>query len=128
MTDRGGLKGPLDPNVLSQDQKQLFSLAQAILHRRIHERKAPENRKEIPLLNEVDSSLNLTTNQEIHRIIQNKFQEYIIIIVSHHLDIVMDFDAVVVIDNGYMVKKGQPQLLLEKEESRFRELWVASRC
>ncbi|KAH8693633.1 ATPase-like protein [Talaromyces proteolyticus] len=126
VTERGGLEGPLDPDTLSQGQKQLFSLARAILRRRIRDRDAPENGKGILLLDEIGSGVDISTDQDLHVIIRKEFRGYTIVMVSHRLKTVMDFDTVVVMDKGCMVEKGEPQLLVREEGSRFGELWVAS--
>jgi ABC-type multidrug transport system fused ATPase/permease subunit len=128
VTERGGLYGPFAPETLSQGQKQLFSLARAILRRRIRERDSPEGGKGILLLDEVSSGVDLSTDRDMHLIIREEFQGYTIVMVSHHLETVMDFDTVVVMDKACMVEKVEPRLLVEEEGSRFKELWVASRC
>jgi ABC-type multidrug transport system fused ATPase/permease subunit len=60
-------------------------------------------------------------------IVREEFQGYTIVMVSHRLETVMDFDTVLVMDKGCMVEKGEPRLLVEEEGSRFKELWVVSR-
>jgi ABC-type multidrug transport system fused ATPase/permease subunit len=127
VTKRGGLHGPFAPDTLSQGQKQLFSLARAILRRRIRGRDSPEGGKGILLLDEVSSGVDLSTDQNMHRIIREEFQGYTMVMVSHRLQTVMDFDTVVVMEKGCVVEKGEPRGLVEEERSRFRELWLASR-
>jgi ABC-type transport system involved in cytochrome bd biosynthesis fused ATPase/permease subunit len=80
--------GPFSFDTLSQGQKQFISLARAIQRRRIRERDSPEGRKGILLL------VDLSTHHDMHLIIREEFQEYTIVIVSHRLETVMDFDTV----------------------------------
>ncbi|GIC88015.1 uncharacterized protein Aud_004406 [Aspergillus udagawae] len=127
VTERGGLYGPFAPDTLSQGQKQLFSLARAILRRRIRERDGPEGARGILLLDEISSGVDLCTEHDMLLIVGEEFQGYTIVMVSHRLETVMDFDTVLVMDKGCMVEKGEPRLLVEEEGSRFKELWVVSR-
>lgn len=81
----------------------------------------------ILLLDEVSSSVDQDTDRRMQKIIHDEFQGYTIIMVSHRLDIVLDFDKVIVMDSGAIVEMGDPKSLLEKDGSRFRELWQISK-
>lgn len=50
------------------------------------------------------------------------FKESTVIAVSHHLDTIKDYDIIVVMDKGEIVETGQPSILLERQNSRFREM------
>lgn len=135
--DRGGLTAGMSPETLSQGQKQLFSLARAVLRRRIRTR---EHEKEfgskvgekgaavvgggILLLDEVSSSVDQETDRLMQKIILEEFENYTIVMVSHRLDMVMAFDTVLVMDQGSVVESGKPEVLIQKEAGRFRELWM----
>ncbi|KAK3374230.1 P-loop containing nucleoside triphosphate hydrolase protein [Lasiosphaeria ovina] len=126
-----GLAGPLAADALSQGQKQLFSLARAILRRRIRARTRTRTRTRagsddsgILLLDEVSSSVDRDTDRAMQQIIKDEFAGYTIVMVSHRLDVVMDFDRVVVMDSGRIVETGPPRDLVELESSRFGELWM----
>lgn len=135
------LETPLSPESLSQGQKQLFSLARAILRRRVRARElqahlgdyttittsTPDaNQQEggILLLDEVSSSVDLNTDEEMQRVISVEFANYTIVMVSHRLGMVMGFDRVVVMESGKIVETGKPRELVDVEGSRFRELWM----
>ena len=122
--DRGGLEAGLTADSLSQGQKQLFSLARAILRRRLRSRGSEEKGGGILLLDEVSSSVDQETDKAMQQIILNEFAGYTIVMVSHRLDMVMGFDTVVVMDAGKAVEIGSPRALVESEESRFKELWL----
>ena len=119
-------------DTLSQGQKQLFSLARAILRRRIRaaEREAEVGNKAVAaggllLLDEVSSSVDVDTDKLMQEIIRDEFEGYTIVMVSHRLDVVVSFfDRVVIMDRGEIVESGSPGELLEVEGSRFRELWM----
>jgi ABC-type multidrug transport system fused ATPase/permease subunit len=43
--------------------------------------------------------------------------------VAHKLDTILDFDKVVVMQQGKLVEYGEPYKLLEREGSRFKSLY-----
>jgi ABC-type multidrug transport system fused ATPase/permease subunit len=127
----GGLEAGMSPETFSQGQRQLFSLARAILRRRVRarERAAEAGDKVVAdggvlLLDEVSSSVDLDTDEAMQRIIMQEFAGYTIVMVSHRLGMVMAFDRVVVMEQGRIVETGRPRELAEMEGSRFRELWL----
>ncbi|KAL2257594.1 hypothetical protein VTK26DRAFT_9425 [Humicola hyalothermophila] len=134
-----GLETPLSPDTLSQGQKQLFNLARAILRRRVRTRELCSHIGDyatdhqdgggvgvggILLLDEVSSSVDRDTDEEMQRVIAAEFSDYTIVMVSHRLGMVMRFDRVVVMEEGRIVETGAPRELVEAEGSRFRELWL----
>ena len=138
---RGGLDAGMTPDALSQGQKQLFSLARAILWSRIRARslagdvgegyladgekeKRGGRRGGVLLLDEVSSSVDKDTDRAMQKIIHREFEGYTIIMVSHRLEMVMDFDQVIVMDAGTVVESGVPKELVGVEGSRFRDLWL----
>ncbi|GKZ18500.1 hypothetical protein AbraIFM66951_003380 [Aspergillus brasiliensis] len=137
---QGGLQTGLTPANLSQGQKQLFSIARAVLRRRARSRQQAETglhttvRKTgvresgggILLLDEVSSSVDFQTERTLWKIILREFAGYTIIMISHRLEVVLDFDRVLVLDSGHLVEDGKPKELAQMENSRFRELLVAA--
>ncbi|KAF2421108.1 ABC transporter [Tothia fuscella] len=119
--ERGGLAEGLISDTLSQGQKQLFSLARALLRQRICARAAVGG---LLLLDEISSSVDQETDRMMHQIIKEEFEGYTIVMVSHRLDSVLDFDTVVIMDRGSIVESGAPRMLLQEEGSRFRDLWA----
>jgi ATP-binding cassette subfamily C (CFTR/MRP) protein 1 len=125
VTDRGGLEAGMSADDLSAGQKQLFSLGRAILRRRVRQRLV-QNEKHggVLLLDEVSSSVDKATDRAMQEIIRSEFESYTIIMVSHRLEMVLDFfDRVVVLDKGSLIESGSPKELVETPGSRFGELW-----
>ncbi|OLN82360.1 Canalicular multispecific organic anion transporter 1-like protein 2 [Colletotrichum chlorophyti] len=123
--ERGGLDEGLSADSLSAGQKQLFSLGRAILRRRIKDAKFKRRGGGILLLDEVSSSVDHATDRLMQEIIKEEFGTYTIVMVSHRLDMVMDFfDAVIVMDKGRVVETGSPRDLVGTAGSRFGELWA----
>lgn len=128
VSERGGLQAPMSSDTLSQGQKQLFSLARAILRGRIRARdKGKQNEGGVLLLDEVSSSVDKDTDEAMQRMILDEFAGYTIVMVSHRLGMVMNFDRVVVMDEGRIVEDGKPRELVDQEGSRFRDLWMVGR-
>jgi ABC-type multidrug transport system fused ATPase/permease subunit len=131
--DKGGLEAGMVADSLSQGQKQLFSLARAMLRRRIRGKVVEgmglaggkgEREGGVLLLDEVSSSVDVDTDRAMQKIIKREFEGYTIVMVSHRLDMVMDFDKVLVMDAGKVVEAGPPRELVEREGGRFRDLWL----
>lgn len=127
VAERGGIAAAMSPDTLSQGQKQLFSLARAILRRRIRSREVAKGQdRGILLLDEVSSSVDMDTDRAMHKCIMSEFEGYTIVMVSHRLEMVMDFDRVVVMDRGAVVETGAPRELVKADGSMFKELWMVS--
>ncbi|KAF4994703.1 hypothetical protein FGRMN_5618 [Fusarium graminum] len=122
----GGLDAGMNPETLSAGQRQLMSLGRVLLRRRDrarHLRLVGETKDNgILLLDEVSSSVDHETERVMQEIIRAEFENYTVIAVSHRLDMVMDFDRVVVMDTGEIVEVGIPKKLAEEPGSRFGEL------
>lgn len=76
------------------------------------------------LLDEVSSSVDVETDRAMQRVIKREFESYTVVMVSHRLEMVMDFDKVLVMDSGSVAEQGNPRSLVDTEGSRFRDLWL----
>ncbi|KAF7622110.1 multidrug resistance-associated protein [Aspergillus flavus] len=132
-----GLHAPVTAGTLSAGQRQLFSLGRAVLRAMIRQRSTSPSPEEegydkqdqggILLLDEVSSSVDRETERMMQEIIRAEFRHYTIIAVSHRLEMIMDFDRVVVMDRGEVVEVGNPAALKERGAgSRFGELVAAA--
>lgn len=124
--ERGGVEAGMNPSTLSAGQRQLMSLGRALLRRRIRSKNlgvgsgGPEGG--LLLLDEVSSSVDRETETVMQEIIKKEFKEYTVIAISHRLDMIMDFDRVVVMDTGEVVEVGNPMVLSQEADSRFGDL------
>lgn len=132
--EHGGLAAGMDAVMLSQGQKQLFNLARALLRHRNRSRELRDSygdagaaQRGILLLDEFSSGVDHDTDMAMQKIIREEFADYTVVMVSHRLDVVMEFDTVVMMDAGSIVETGRPSTLVETEGSRFRELWMVGR-
>jgi ATP-binding cassette, subfamily C (CFTR/MRP), member 1 len=129
--ERGGLAAGMSADTFSQGQKQLFSLARAILRKKARSKQAVaefgekgRNAGGILLLDEFSSSVDKHTDKIMQKIIQEEFHAYTIIMVTHRLHMVLGFDKVIILDKGAVIETGIPRELVETEGSKFKELWV----
>lgn len=98
---RGGLDADMSELGFSVGQQQLFSLARALLLR-----------NKVVLLDESTSSVDGVTDKEIRRIVTDEMKDRTVIEVLHRLDVVEEFDLVIVMGQGRVLEAGPPKELL----------------
>ncbi|UKZ85058.1 uncharacterized protein TrAFT101_000933 [Trichoderma asperellum] len=115
---RGGLDITFEEDILSHGQKQLFFLARAVLKK---------DCGKVVLLDEASSSLDKETEQMVRTTINTHFKNHTVISIAHHLETILDFDRVVVMDKGRVVEIGSPRELLQSPGGgKFKALWEAN--
>lgn len=60
--------------------------------------------------------------------ISTHFKDHTVVSIVHHLETILDFDRVVVMDKGRVVEVGSPRELLQAAgpHGKFKALWEAS--
>nr|XP_042910729.1 multidrug resistance-associated protein 1 [Parasteatoda tepidariorum] len=96
---------------LSAGQKQLVCLARALL----------KNTK-ILVLDEATASVDIETDNLIQNTIRTAFVKNTVITIAHRLNTVLDYDKIVVMENGTVLEVGNPSTLLQDNGSRFHEM------
>ncbi|KAJ6558333.1 P-loop containing nucleoside triphosphate hydrolase protein [Mycena capillaripes] len=99
---------------LSSGQRQLLCLARVLLRER-----------RFVILDEASSSLDLETGKKIGEIIR-ELADCTVISIAHRIDTIIDFDLILVMEDGMLVETGPPTQLLSRPDSRFSRL-AASR-
>ena len=69
------------------------------------------------------NSVDTKTDAKMQQLIREEFSKHTIIMVAHRMDSLLDFDRVVVLDQGVLAEIGNPRVLLEDEGSRFSNLY-----
>ncbi|KAK0644149.1 ABC transporter [Cercophora newfieldiana] len=110
--EKGGLDADLNTDWLSAGQRQLFCLARAML-RKSH----------VLLLDEATSSLDRTTETFVSELVRTEFKDWTVITVAHRLETIVDFDKVLVLQDGHIVEFDSPKVLLANSGSIFKSLW-----
>ena len=97
---------------LSQGQKQLVSLARAML--------TPSN---ILVLDEATAAVDIQTDAMLQRTLRSPlFAGRTIVTVAHRLNTILDSDRVVVLDKGEVIEFDTPKNLYAKEDGAFQKL------
>ncbi|KAL4870359.1 hypothetical protein BDV12DRAFT_60801 [Aspergillus spectabilis] len=111
------MEGQLDAHVqeggsnLSQGQRQLISLARALL--------TPSN---ILVLDEATAAVDVETDALLQRTLRsNIFQDRTIITIAHRINTIIDSDRIVVLDKGRVAEFDSPAELI-KQRGKFYEL------
>ncbi|ODV96391.1 hypothetical protein PACTADRAFT_49751 [Pachysolen tannophilus NRRL Y-2460] len=107
------LNSPVNENGsnLSQGQRQLVCLARSLL-------KLPK----IILLDEATASIDYKSDEEIQATIRNEFKYSTILTIAHRLKSIIDYDKILVLDEGELKEFDDPYILLLDENSLFRSL------
>lgn len=112
----GGLDTDISNFTLSHGQKQLLSIARAIVHK---------NASKILILDEAMSSVDQETEGTILSVLETEFASHTIVSVVHRLRTIRQYDIVIVLDKGQIVENGPPEQLLAMEKGHLRSLWNA---
>lgn len=105
-----GLDTPVDDSMFSQGQKQLLSIARAIV-----------TDPPVLLLDEITSNLDSITEEKILAVLQKAGAARIILSISHRLSSILSGDTVVLLEKGRIKNTGSPEVLLEQDD------WYRSR-
>ncbi|KAJ7092347.1 multidrug resistance-associated protein 1-like protein [Mycena belliarum] len=96
---------------LSTGQRQLLCIARILLRK-----------KKIVILDEASSSLDIETDKKIRDIIRSELADCTVISIAHRIATIMNFDMILVMENGIIVENGPPAVLLSQPDSKFAQL------
>ncbi|KAJ6559095.1 hypothetical protein DFH09DRAFT_1161859 [Mycena vulgaris] len=99
----------------SAGQRQLIALARALLRR-----------STIVILDEATSSVDFETDAKITATIREEFAGSLLITIAHRLKTIMNYDRVIVLDQGKVAEMDTPLRLMKKEEGIFRTMCLRS--
>lgn len=68
-------------------------------------------------------SVDSDTDELMQKAVRDKFAECTIVTIVHKVNTVLDFDRVVVLDQGRVVENGSPKELLARSDSLFKGLY-----
>ncbi|KAJ7151958.1 P-loop containing nucleoside triphosphate hydrolase protein [Mycena filopes] len=97
--------------VLSAGQRQLLCLARVLLRNR-----------RLVILDEASSSLDLETDRKIGEVIRSELVDCTVLSIAHRVATVIDFDLILVMEEGKPVEIGTPTELLSRPTSKFAAL------
>jgi len=111
------LQGQLDAEVaesgqnLSVGQRQLLCMARALLRG-----------SKVLILDEATSNVDNATDSVIQTTIRSAFQDCTVLTIAHRLHTIIDYDRVMVLEDGHIAEFDTPQNLLSRPESMFSHL------
>ena len=100
---------------LSVGQKQLVCIARAILRK-----------SKIVVMDEATANIDMNTEQIIQKALNLVLENSTVITVAHRIKTIVNYDKILVLDNGMVKEFDSPTNLLKDENSLFHELWSKS--
>ncbi|KAF9915542.1 hypothetical protein BX616_005921 [Lobosporangium transversale] len=95
----------------SQGQRQLLCMARALLRQ-----------SRVIIMDEATASVDFATDEKIQTTIRNELGDSTLITVAHRLRTIMDYDRVLVLEQGHVVEFDSPINLITNPSSRFRDM------
>ncbi|XP_063401135.1 multidrug resistance-associated protein 1-like [Mytilus trossulus] len=96
---------------LSIGQRQLISLARSILRK-----------SKILILDEATAAVDMEKDALIQQTIREEFSECTVLTIAHRLNTVMDYNRIMVLDNGKIIQFDTPENLLRNPGGLFYQL------
>ncbi|KAF2257693.1 P-loop containing nucleoside triphosphate hydrolase protein [Lojkania enalia] len=100
----GGLEATFTQPMFSHGQRQVFSLARALLRS-----------GNVVVLDEVSSSVDRETEDLMRRVMRDEFRGKTVVAIAHRVGTISDFDGVVVLGDGKVLEMGFPGELERRE-------------
>ncbi|CAH8631022.1 unnamed protein product [Schistosoma margrebowiei] len=96
---------------ISLGQRQLVCLARALLRH-----------TSILVLDEATAAIDMQTDHLIQETIRREFSSCTVITIAHRLNTVLDYDRILVLEDGQMKELDSPKMLLQNKNSAFYSL------
>ncbi|XP_063421679.1 multidrug resistance-associated protein 1-like [Mytilus trossulus] len=100
---------------LSVGQRQLVCLGRSLLHK-----------TKILILDEATAAVDMETDELIQKTIRSEFKDCTILTIAHRLNTILDYDKVMVLDQGKIAEFDGPNELLEDKNSIFHGMAKAA--
>ncbi|KAL9954314.1 hypothetical protein ACROYT_G041835 [Oculina patagonica] len=96
----------------SVGERQLLCLARALL-----------KKSKIIVMDEATANVDYSTDRIIQKTIRTKFEHCTVITIAHRLNTIIDYDRVLVLENGQVVEHDKPGNLLKNKGGQFSILY-----
>lgn len=101
----------------SVGETQLLCLARAVLQK-----------CKILILDEATANVDYKTDQLVQQVIREKFSNCTVLTIAHRLNTIMDYDRIVVMEQGHVVEFDSPAVLSAKPDGVFAKLVHGEQC
>ena len=95
----------------SVGERQLICLSRAIIRK-----------SNILLLDEATSSVDKILDNLIQETIRKVFKNKTILTIAHRIDTILDYDRILIMDDGNVLEYDKPQILLNNKQSKFSQI------
>ncbi|KAK3746327.1 hypothetical protein QZH41_008505, partial [Actinostola sp. cb2023] len=99
---------------LSAGERQLLCLARALLQK-----------SKIIVMDEATANVDYATDSLIQNTIRTKFKECTVITIAHRLNTIMDYDKILLLENGRVIDFDTPQALIAKDHGILTQLLMS---
>jgi len=99
----------------SQGQRQLIAMARALLRQ-----------SSIIIMDEATSSIDFAADTAVQKTIREEFTNALLITIAHRIRTIIDYDRLIVMDQGKIVEIDTPYNLIQKEDGIFRGMCLKS--
>ena len=108
-----GLLQPLEEggSNLSAGQRQLTCMARALLRR-----------ARVLVLDEATASIDMETDDVIQKTLRTTLGGVTVVTIAHRLHTILDYDKVLVLEQGTLAEVGAPAELAERPDGKFKAL------
>ena len=100
---------------LSAGERQLICMARAMIRE-----------SKIIVMDEATSSIDYNTEQLIQKVILTYFKNSTVLTIAHRIKTILEYDKILVFDQGHLIEQGSPKELIEKKNGAFYGLYSQS--
>ena len=105
----------INDNNLSVGEKQLICITRAILRK-----------TKIIIMDEATSNIDIKTEEKIQQIFNKYFIDCTVITIAHRIKTIINYNKILVLDNGQIKEFDKPNILLQNQKSLFYQLYNKS--